>query len=47
MTKPIDPAFLALKRCVLALEKSPLEMIRPTLVFLWDKYVRRPEGRDD
>ena len=42
MTKPLDPAFLALKRCVLALEKSPPEMIVPTLEYLWDKYVWHP-----
>jgi len=43
MTKPIDPAFLALKRCVLALEKSPRKMIVPTLIFLWDKYYWHPK----
>ena len=42
MTTPIDPAFLALKRCVLALEKSPPRMIQPTLRFLLDKFVWHP-----
>ena len=42
MTKPIDPAFLALKRCVLALKACPPHMIQPTLRFLLDKFVWHP-----
>jgi hypothetical protein len=41
--KKQDPAWLALKRCVLALEACPPEMVRANLEFLWDKYVRNPK----
>ena len=42
MTKPIDPAYLALKRCVLALQKSPPRMIGSTLAYLLDRFIYHP-----
>lgn len=37
-----DPDFLALKACCKALSKTQTRMLRPTLEFLWDKYITNP-----
>ncbi len=44
--KKQDQAFLALKRCVLAMEKCPRNMRKANLEFLWDRYVRQPPRED-
>lgn len=38
-----DPDYLALKACCKALDKTQNRMRRPTLEFLWDKYVTHPK----
>jgi hypothetical protein len=40
--KKLDPDWLALKRCVEALESQSDRMKRATLDYLWDRYVVHP-----
>jgi hypothetical protein len=40
--KRIDPDILALKACCRALDKCSPRMVKPTLEFLWDRYVVHP-----
>jgi len=44
MTKRIDPDFLALKRCVLALKTESTTMQRATIEYLWDRFVAAGQG---
>lgn len=44
MTTPIDPRFLALKRCVLALKGEPPHAQRATIEYLWDRFVAAAQG---
>ena len=39
MTKPIDPDIKGLQTCVQGMETTTKRMRRPTLEYLWDRYV--------
>ena len=41
-----EPDFVALKRCVRALEKSTPRMRAATIEYLWDRFVAHPKPDD-
>lgn len=45
--KALDRDIKALKHCIIALENATPRMRKPTLEFLWDKYVRHPTVEAD
>ena len=42
MTKKIDQSIKGLGLCVRGMEGMPRRMWKPTIMFLWDKYVIHP-----